>query len=125
MPYDSKIYKICSDIGPEVYIGSTRQKYLSSRYSTHKQEYKRNKNITCNKCACFDIFDKYGVENCKIILIERFECETSEDMRKKEQFYIDNTACVNKIRAYTSQEDRDKYLKEYYKLKSKKHQQFY
>ena len=43
-----------------------------------------------------DIFEKYGVENCKIVLIEMYPCDTKDELHKREAHYITTTVCVNK-----------------------------
>ena len=43
------------------------------------------------------IFDEYGIENCKIELLEHFPCENRDELLKREGYYIKKTECVNKI----------------------------
>ena len=45
--------------------------------------------------AC-DIFDMYGLDNCKIELVELYSCSSKEELRQKEGEYIRNNECVNK-----------------------------
>ena len=45
----------------------------------------------------YDLFTEYGVENCKIELIEYFSCDTLQELRRKEGEHIINTDCVNKL----------------------------
>jgi hypothetical protein len=33
--------------------------------------------------TCFDIFDEYGIENCKIELIENYPFNNIEELRKR------------------------------------------
>jgi hypothetical protein len=53
----------------ECYVGSTFNE-LKYRFRTHKSEYSAN-------CACSVklLFDKYGVNNCKLILIKEHRYE--------------------------------------------------
>ncbi len=44
----------------------------------------------------FDLFEKYGVENCKIILLENVNALTKDELRAIEGNYIRNMNCVNK-----------------------------
>ena len=91
-----KIYKI-TDIGyNECYYGSTIQP-LSKRIGKHRSDYKRYKDGKCNNVTSFILFDKYGVENCKIELVEDCDCKTKEELHKREGFYIRNNECVNKV----------------------------
>ena len=95
----AKIYKIIP-LNPEhesdVYIGSTCKPRLSQRLTKHIYDYNYWKNGKYNKVSSFKLFDKYGIENLNIYLIEEFPCETKDQLRKKEGYYIKNIPCVNK-----------------------------
>jgi hypothetical protein len=92
---NSKIYKIV-DIGyTKMYIGSTTQS-LSKRFSVHKKDYIKWKNNKRTKTMVYDIFEEFGVDNCKIELIEECPCESRIQLCKKEGEYIKNNNCVNK-----------------------------
>ena len=92
----TKIYKIWSTQGDKIYIGATTKKYLCSRLAEHKHNYKLWKNKLITKCYSFDIFDKYGVDNCHIVLLESFNAIDKNQLNQKELFYIKNNNCVNK-----------------------------
>jgi hypothetical protein len=105
-----KIYKI-TDIGyNECYYGSTIQP-LSKRMGTHRSDYKAYKACKEGKyhgVTSYSLFDKYGLENCKIELVEECECKTKEELHQREGFYIRNNECVNKrIPDRTKKEWRD------------------
>jgi len=90
----SKIYKIYPmvvgvDEG-DVYFGSTTQA-LSKRMVKHRTSYKTG-NDTCSSKI---LFEKYGVENCVIELVEEYPCENKEQLSKREGFFIRNNMCVN------------------------------
>lgn len=96
---NSKIYKIIPNItddNNDVYIGSTTKKYLCERMASHRNSYKRWKEAKTNKTFSFLLFDKYGVENCKIVLIEEIKCNSKDELRAKEAEYIKNNICINK-----------------------------
>jgi hypothetical protein len=94
-----KIYKIIDNTNGNVYIGKTKQKYLSSRLSVHRSGAKN-----CRSCSSYEII-KNG--DYKIELIE----ETEDDSR--ERYWVENTVCVNKnIPGRTGKE----WGKEYYKV---------
>ena len=130
---NGKIYKII-DIGySKCYIGSTWEK-LNSRMSHHRYRY-RNKTGQTSSAI---LFDEFGVENCKIELIEYYPCNNLEELRKREGHYIQNTDCVNKRIAGRTGKDyyndnieelREKHRqygrdnKEYVKEKSRQHYQ--
>ena len=91
----SKIYKIVDNGYQSCYYGSTTQS-LCNRMSRHRQNYNSFKNGKFNKISVFNIFDDYGLENCKIELVENYPCNNKEELRKKEGEYIKNNDCVNK-----------------------------
>ena len=105
---NAKIYKI-TDIGyNKCYIGSTCEE-LSQRMARQRRKYKSG--LSGGKEAhtrSFDIFNEYGVENCKIELIEYFKCDTLQELRKREGEHIKNTECVNKrVEGRTDKEWRE------------------
>jgi len=97
-----KIYKIvpfveCED--GDVYFGSTTKKTLAERMTKHRSDYKawNSKKQYANNMTTFKLFDKYGVENCKIILVESFPCKTKDELTQRESHYIRTMNCVNWI----------------------------
>jgi len=94
---NGKIYKIESHIGNKIYIGSTTKQYLSQRMDKHRSNYKywqANK-----KCflTSFNVFEEYGVENCNIILIESFPCNSKDELLAREAHFIKTLNCENKV----------------------------
>ena len=79
----TKIYKIVSDLGNLVYVDSTAKEYLSQRLQQHRHDYKQWKNSKKNYLPVFEMFEKYGVENCKIILIESFACNSKDEKKSR------------------------------------------
>ena len=70
---NSKVYKnepIVEHEESDIYIGSTTKHYLSQRMDAHRADYKQWKDEKHNKTTSFDLFDKYGLENCQIVLLE-------------------------------------------------------
>ena len=66
--------------------------------SEHISSYRKWKQGTTNKkITCFDIFDKYGLDNVKIVLIELVNANSKEELITKESEYIRKTKCVNKV----------------------------
>jgi hypothetical protein len=93
---NGKIYKIV-DIGyNKMYIGSTTQP-LYKRFSNHKAKYNQFKSGKGHKYSIFDIFDEFGIENCKIELIEEYQCENKSQLERKEGEHIKINKCMNKI----------------------------
>ena len=94
---NGKIYQIV-DVGyNKYYIGSTCES-LSRRMAKHRDKYKQylNNNKDNDRRINY-IFDEYGVENCKIELIENYPCENRDELLKREGHHIKNNECVNKI----------------------------
>jgi len=90
----SKIYKLYCPANPEeCYIGSTTRP-LSERMNGHRASYK-SINAKTKTRACL-LFEKYGVENCKIELIEYYPCNTIEELLKREGHFQFTTLCVNR-----------------------------
>ena len=93
---NGKIYKIVDNGYTMCYYGSTVQT-LSKRLSSHKFDYVRYKTgCRTHLTSVFSIFDTYGVENCKIELVETFPCNSKEELHRKEGQYIKESDCVNK-----------------------------
>ena len=106
--HNGKIYKIV-DVGyNKQYFGSTIES-LSKRMAKHRYKYKTYSSSEEQiRVSCYDIFDEYGIENCKIELVEYFSCETKDELFRREGEYIRNNDCVNKIIAgRTKQEYND------------------
>ena len=57
-----------------------------------------------DKIMAFELFDKYGVGNCKIILLEFVNAKSKDELRMKEQEHIEKLKCINKVRAYRTHE---------------------
>jgi len=95
----------------------------------HRADYRKfNTNKSNSFITVFKLFDKYGVENTHIELIELYPCNSSDEKRQREGFHIRANECVNKrIECRTDKEyyndNRDKLLsfqKEYRESNSDK-----
>ena len=96
---NGKIYKIepiCDHDEGDIYIGSTTKQYCSQRLDTHRGNYKLWKNNKYRKVQVFEIFDKYGVSNCQIVLIETVNAESKDELLAREKHYIKSCKCLNK-----------------------------
>ncbi len=97
---NGKIYKIepiCDHDENEIYIGSTTKKYLSQRMTKHKSGYNRWLIGAERKLMSYDLFDKYGIDNCMIVLIESFNAQSKDELTSREAFHIRTTKCLNKV----------------------------
>ena len=87
---NGQIYKIEPIIehGPhEIYIGSTTKEFLSQRMANRRDCYKRWKNEKFRKISSFELFEKYGIDNCQITLIENYSCNSKDELTSKERYY--------------------------------------
>ena len=95
----SKIYKIeptNSIDSQDVYYGSTTKDTLAMRMCAHRSDYKKWKmNLRCY-VSSYSLFEKYGLENCKICLVEHFPCQSKDELHAREGYFIQNNSCVNK-----------------------------
>ena len=104
------IYKIV-DVGyNKCCIGSTTET-LARRLASHKKEYKCFLNHKRRgQSTSFLLFEEYGLENCKIELVELFPCNSRVELCAREGHHIRSSDCVNKtIPGRTRQEYRLEY----------------
>lgn len=107
-----KIYRIVSDVSSKQYIGSTIQP-LSHRMGQHRKDN--------NCCESKKLFQEDGVENCRIILIENYPCNSKEELLKRERYYIDSMDCINQKRPLFYEGEYEQIKKDYYE----KHKEYY
>jgi len=92
---NGKIYKI--NINNEVYVGSTIMT-LKRRLWHHKY----------SKLTCLNIKDI----DVDIELIEDYPCSNGQELRQREQYWIERMECINKRKAYQSKQNRNEYKKQ-------------
>jgi hypothetical protein len=88
-----KIYKIVCNETKLIYIGSTAQKYLSTRLEGHKRSYKSHLDGKYPYVTSFEILKGC---NFDIILLENCSCKDKYEMKARERYYIETLKCVNK-----------------------------
>ena len=103
-----KIYKIVDNTNGNIYIGSTIET-LKERLRKHIQK---------KDCACKNIFEN---DDYKIELIKDYPCESEEELNIEEQKYINEIDCINKNRAYRTEEEEKEYKRGYRKEYNKKY----
>jgi hypothetical protein len=114
----SKIYKIIANTEDEYrpYIGSTTREYLSQRLVQHRGHYNCYKNGKGALVASFKLFDKYGIENCEIVLIENYPCATKDELRARERYWFDTIENCNICKPAIFESDiNENYKKRYQK----------
>lgn len=100
-----KIYILTSKLTEKCYIGSTTYPYLSQRFNTHRVDFKEG---TKDYQGLFG-YDKEGkLIEPDITLLEDVNCKTREELNKREQEWIEvyEDLCINKKRAYVTEEQR-------------------
>jgi hypothetical protein len=97
---NAKIYKIVCNITGEVYIGSTTST-LVKRLHIHKKK---------QGCSSKQIIER---GNYVIVLVEEYPCENKQQLLMRERYWFDIIPNINKIRPYTSKEEKKQYIKEY------------
>ena len=82
-----KIYKIWNDVDDKLYVGSTCQKYLTTRFSDHKGGYadfiRGRNNMKLYQHAKI----LGGMQHFHIELIENFSCTDLHELRIREGYY--------------------------------------
>jgi hypothetical protein len=107
-----RIYKIVSGEGNECYLGSTFNK-LKYRFKQHKNDYRRWKDGNRGSCASFDLFEKYEIKNCKMLLIKEYDVIDRKHLQVYETLWICKLKSINKNVSF-----RIPYLdRKYYKKK--------
>ena len=85
-----KIYKIecLNGDADDIYIGSTTKQFLSQRMTKHREDYRiwlnHDKSINLlpyriKYLTSYKVFEKYGIENCIITLLESVNVNTLDD----------------------------------------------
>ena len=133
--FSGKIYRIFHKDNPKVlYIGSTNNKFLLDRWSSHIRAYIRGNKFT----TAHIIFDRYGLDGCNIELIKdvghnninhlrflegalirelklgknNFECVNHRiDRRSSKQWFEDNKEKVRKYKKEYYEKNKEKWLK--------------
>jgi hypothetical protein len=101
-----KVYKIVVDTEEEYepYIGSTIET-LSNRMSSHRSDYKKWKNCKTKYISSSNLFEKFGIDKCRIILIENYPCSSKDELLARERYWFDNVKNCNKIRPILTEEE--------------------
>ena len=123
---EGKIYKIVCNLTNEIYIGSTCMPTLAKRLADHRSKFKRWNEGKGGNTKSFQI-----IERCdySIVLIENVNCETKEELFKRERYHIESNTCINKvIPLRTRAEYRDEHkeeIKQYYLDHKEEIKQYY
>jgi hypothetical protein len=88
---EGKIYKIVGN--GMTYYGSSADKTLARRLSSHRSRLKRYKAGKCNYMTSFKIIE---TGNYDIVLVENVSCKSKDELHARERYYKENYECVNK-----------------------------
>ena len=94
---NGKIYRVWETSYAKCYVGSTTET-LALRMAKHRCYYRfwaEGRDLH-KKATVYDLFDEYGVDNCKIELLENFPCGSKSELEAQEGYHIRNNNCVNK-----------------------------
>ena len=101
---NGKIYFITDIAYTKYYYGSTTEP-LKKRLERHRRYYEQYLNSTYHFTSSFYLFNEFGIDNCKIELVENYPCKNKFELEAREGYYQRNNACVNKnIAGRTRQE---------------------
>jgi hypothetical protein len=88
------VYKLWSTQTADIYIGSTKERYLGNRLSKHKWGYKK---YILDKQHYVTSYEIVKYDDCKIECLEVIEFNDIVELRAKEGQYIRELNCVNKV----------------------------
>ena len=95
-----RVYKIIVNCSNECYVGSTLQE-CRARWQEHKALYHSWLNNVCKtKTSSFELFEKYGIDNCKIILIREYDVVDKQHLKVYEQLWINKLKPINKVNPF-------------------------
>ena len=96
-----------------IYIGSTTD-FIKRKYS-HKKSCNNEKEKAHNNKKYQYIRNNGGWECFNMIEVEKYPCNDSNEAKAREEYWRSHfNAQLNTIRAYTTEEQKLEYLKEYY-----------
>jgi hypothetical protein len=110
-----KIYKIVDNTNGNIYVGSTTEPTLARRLAKHRSNFEQYINGKFHFISSFKVLEN---NNFEIILIENYQCNTKDELHKRERYYIDCLECVNKVIPGRTRKERDECNKD--KLKQYK-----
>lgn len=115
---NGKIYKVININEPDkFYVGSTCNP-LCKRMVLHRSACKKESD---NRKFYISMREE-GIENFKIILIENYPCDSKDELRAREQYYIEQLNPVfNMKSAYSTEEHK----KQYYEANKEQIKQYY
>ena len=74
----------------DIFYSSTTQPIFKRLSQFKKDNLKKNTSYKW-------LFDKYGIDNIKIVLIKSFSCNNKEELQAEEAKFIRENECINKM----------------------------
>jgi hypothetical protein len=106
-----RVYEIVNSDSSIRYVGST-SKTLAQRWKMFNAAFvRRSKGLYTSNISIYAAFDEHGMDAFTINLLYDGTFDDTRALREKEQYFIDLLVCVNKNRAYCTQEYRNQYRK--------------
>lgn len=106
---NGKLYKLTNSVNDDIYIGSTAETTLARRMTNHRKDAKTRKSYLYQQMRLI------GIENFKIVLLEDYPCENKDQLRAKEDEWIQRLKPkLNQVRAYRTDEELRDYKAQYY-----------
>lgn len=99
----------------EIFIGSTTLS-LNEIFNLHKSDYKMWKTGVNIYRTSFILFNKYGIDNCNIILLENINTLSYDEIVAREKYYIKTFKCINRVISPIVIENYKKHMKKYFNL---------
>lgn len=122
---NGKIYKILDLTNDNFYIGSTTKMYLSQRLEKHRTQYK---DYLKGIGRCVSSYKIISNKNYKIYLLENAPCVSKDELRMREQYWLDRLNCiklVNKNRAFRTEQNKKEYYENNKKIVLEKQKEYY
>ena len=83
---NGKIYQITNNLNDMIYIGSTCLP-LRKRWYNHKKDM-NNRDMTRPPRRLFQLAEQIGWDEMRIVLIEAYPCNSSDELRRREEFHL-------------------------------------
>jgi hypothetical protein len=99
---NGKIYRIDCLTTNEVYIGSTCQETVARRLTQHVSGFKQWKNTGKKYTTSYPIIER---GNYNITMIELYPCNSKDELKSREGYFIRSMVCVNKQIAGRTRQD--------------------
>ena len=84
---EGKLYKLVRYGSDHWYIGSTSNKYLCNRFVDHRETYRK---WVDGKTGYRTSFVLLKYDDCKIVLLEEYPCNSKHESEARERHYIEN-----------------------------------